>query len=557
MFWRTVPITCPLGLKENHLIAWAFPHDPFQRTRADISRVDREPMSLRTFLRRSDVPTAMAKRPNVLVVVLDCVRADDFWHGGADAESMPFVSRLARESVQYRRAVAPAPWTIPSHASLFTGLYPWEHGASQKGSNTLSPTHPTLARVLRSEGYATLSASANFLVSPFFGLANDFDKAFWGGWWEPFLRFPHRRKREGAGQRRTRPNPIFHRMRSGSFWPIFEASTSKVSQYTALLDLGVRTARKVMRPEDQGYPRSSPWVEAEFSRWLKQQESTTPVFGFVNLIDAHEPYFTDPKVIGSFSDWLRYARQRQDRQGWIRGTWTASVQELSTLHELYRESVRAMDQRLERMVDILKAAGRWEDTLLCITSDHGQAFGEHGILFHMLRVDEEIVRVPLLVRYPGGAGGGKTRRSWVSLVDIAPTVLEAVGASDSLRTSGYPLPREEDVPRPSPVLTVSDGLGPVQGESLSKPLRKKLDTVYAAAYEGSRKVVVTDVPGKGPFAYAVDSEWKARKVSWDPQDPDLERLRGSATEALQLLTKKGSSSLAPGVDERLRAWGYI
>lgn len=495
--------------------------------------------------------------PDVLVIVLDCVRASDFWNGGEETDYLPETAALARHSVQYKRAVAPAPWTVPSHASLFTGLYPWEHGAHIKGENSLSSDRPTLPRVLKEHGYATLSASANFLVSPFFGLASDFDRAFWGGWWEPFLRFPPRPGREPPPHRRGRPNPVLHRMRSGSFWPIFEASTSKLSEYTALLDLSVRFSRKILNPEDDGYPQTSPWIEPEVHRWLTLQPKERPVFCFVNLLDAHEPYFASKRVIRNFSEWRKYASQRQDRQGWIRGTWRSSREDLALLHSLYRESIRAVDRRIGNLLRLFQEHDRWDNTLVVVTADHGQSFGEHGVLYHMLRVDEELVRVPLLVRYPGNKAGGTHSESWASLVDVAPTVLEVAGLPGAMSTSGLSLTRLAHEPRPGPVFSISDGLGQTQGKSMTRSVRKKLDRIYAAAYQENLKVVVDSSAPSRPRMFELEDDWATKSLPWNPDLPGAALLKEAAETAIRSLLRKEALPLPATVDERLRAWGYL
>src|SRR5215469_5335127 len=117
-------------------------------------------------------PDSGGSRPDLLLVVLDCVRAWDFPGGRSAIGPMPFVEGFRRESIHFPRAASVAHWTVPAHASMFTGLYPWEHGVHAKGKLKLDPSIPTVAGHLRDAGYRTLCLSANGLVSPGLGLTN-------------------------------------------------------------------------------------------------------------------------------------------------------------------------------------------------------------------------------------------------------------------------------------------------------------------------------------------------------------------------------------------------
>src|ERR1700693_5078851 len=112
------------------------------------------------------------RRPDLLVVVMDCVRASDFPGGTSPVPGMPTAEKLVRESIRFPRAISVAPWTIPSHASLFTGLYPWENGVHMLRELRLDPSVPTLAGMLAKAGYSTFSLSSNGFICPDIGLVN-------------------------------------------------------------------------------------------------------------------------------------------------------------------------------------------------------------------------------------------------------------------------------------------------------------------------------------------------------------------------------------------------
>ncbi|MCI4330739.1 MAG: sulfatase-like hydrolase/transferase [Thermoplasmata archaeon] len=504
--------------------------------------------------------------PNVVIVVLDCVRASDFPDGRAPVEDTPFLRTLQREMVTYSRAVAPSAWTIPSHASLFSGLYPWEHGMHLKGNLHFDASLPTLGTMLEREGYASYSLSANGFISPEFGLTNGFQQAAWGAWWERFARVfsswdhPPCTWSEAAPSATTdsRPND------PSGLPPAFQLVSRVVHPFVQDRDpfwmpLAIntlnRTVSGVIRPSEPYSLHLSPWIESTFSGWLARQPGSSPVFGFLNFLDAHEPYFTDPRRVTGPLEWWRYAALRMDKTRALAGTWRPSAREYRMIHRLYRDMIAQLDRRVARVVRSLKESGRWDDTLFILTSDHGQAFGEHDFLFHGYRVWEPVLRVPLWVHYPAGADAGMRVNEWASLVDVAPTVMEAIGQSVNGFPSSYPLTALHRAPRPAPVVGIADGVHVRQVlESLCGPERVRFwDGPMVATYHGDRKVI-RDV-------------WADRDSQFDlAEDPDElhdlgaqaggEELRAVALEAGRRLVAQPAPTQSPDVENRLRSWGY-
>jgi arylsulfatase A-like enzyme len=488
----------------------------------------------------------------VVLVVLDCVREDAVGSG----EGMPFLSSLARECTHFRGAVAPSPWTLPSHASLFTGLYPWEHGVHAKSSFVLGPAHPSIAATLRAQGFATASFSANALISPVFGLTRGADLALWGGWWEPYVRRPGPSPLSSQGPERSRWAPVLRRAREGPAWGFVQRASSLPIRFPFLLDLlqGVRVGVKG-QPADHP-PPIAPWIEERFDGWLGSLARDRDAFAFVNLMEAHEPYLVLPQSERSWSAWWVKARQRQDRLGWVAGRWRAGAEELLPLRGLYEDAVRGTDGRIRAIARSLEEHGRWENTLLVLTSDHGQAFGEHGALFHMLRVDEPLLRVPLWAKFPDGAGAGTTVDGWVSLVDIAPTIYRVAGTRSPPSTTGEELPaRGASRPRSRPVLAMSDGLGPEIAPALSEARRSEVDHLLVAAYDDRWKLVhdATSERSKAFDIRADPSETRELAIS---TVAGLGTLQAQVLNVARRLREQRSAPLTREVEGRLRSWGY-
>jgi len=503
--------------------------------------------------------TPPSGRPNILVIVMDCVRASDFTPDKAQGY-LPFAGELAQESVRYTHAVSPASWTLPSHASLFTGLYPWEHGVHTHGDLRLPRSTKTLATMLRPRGYRSISLAANFLINSQFNLVNDFDQAYWGGWWEPYFRLAaYDRIFHGIPLGGESLSDVLGKRATNEDWHGPSALLQRYSpillKQTYLLDLANHVLLGLSRQPRMGF--TSPWIERTLAKWIRAQPQEQPVLTMVNLLDAHEPYFSSPRVVHGLREWVRYARLSQERFGWIEGKWQATPEKLSVLHDLYRLALGDVEVRLRQIIDVFKANGRWDNTLAFITSDHGQAFGEHGKLFHIMGVREEGVRIPLWVRYPHGAGGGREEHSWASLVDVVPTVLQAVTDEPPWPGSGIPLQSLGHTPRSLPVTTMSDGYGHIRKFTGEKKSPLKQDPLQVAAYGGDWKVSLEANSKAHPSAYRISEDPREERDVWDPTDERLSQLSEEARRVADIMLGRTPVPPTSGVMDRLKTWGYV
>jgi len=312
---------------------------------------------------------AGGERPNVLLVVLDTVRADRLSSYGYERPTTPEIDSLARDFVRFDEFYAPSPWTVPSHASLFTGLYPIEHGATQEHAE-LDGRFSTLAEILRDEGYETWAASGN----PFMGPAANLDQGF------------------GTFVEAWRGTPI-------------------------------------TRPEGAPHP-----VNQGFERFLETRDEERPFFAFVNYMDAHEPFVPPPSHTDRF---LRGELPREQalalgNRGWRRH-WSESPftqQQLAVLSDLYDAGLSQLSGYVGQLIGLVKRRDLYDDTLIIITSDHGEHFGENGAVGHFFSLYNTALRVPLLIRAPGATTGRVERRKGQS-VDLFPTILAASGVDPS------------------------------------------------------------------------------------------------------------------------------
>lgn len=312
---------------------------------------------------------------NVLLIVIDTLRADRLSSYGYSQRTTPGLDALAARGVRFANARSTSSWTLPAHASMFTGAFPIEHGATQEYTQ-LDDRLDTLAEILASHGYATFGASGNGVLNENSGLERGF-AAFDENW---------RLDTDGA-------------------------------RYT---------------PEDHPNLLS-------VRRFLSGLDASERFFVFVNYIEVHgpyrppEPYRSRFLPDGPVRSLLRSAR-RQSVQEYYLDKRSIAEPEFRVLNALYDGEVAYVDSLVAALVKEVQASGHVDDTLVIVTSDHGENIGDHEHYRHVFSLYNTTVRVPLIVLLPGLARSGEVRAEPVSLVDLFPTILAAAG----LDPAAYP-----------------------------------------------------------------------------------------------------------------------
>lgn len=353
-------------------------------------------------------------RPNIVLVVLDTVRAQSLSLYGHERPTTPFLERLAASSTVFERAYAPSCWTVPSHATLFTGLEPAQHRVGGEQASLDAVGTPTLAERLGEAGYATVGVSANPWVGPAFGFDRGF-KRFHSGW--KFMQSGV----DVASQSITQGGqPVGEKLRMAV----------RGGPVTALA-----TAPNYALARWRRSGRFTPFRMVRRLLQMHTEESRDhPVFGFLNLLDAHLPYIAPRSTraaIGVPGGW-----QKVPQRAWpyVGGIQPMSDQDFEVLRRLYDAEIRYLDRALEKLVEQLDRSAR--PTLLVITSDHGENIGEHGLMDHQFSLHDTLIRVPLLVRNPGGAEAGLRRDDLVGLADVHGTILAGAGLEHSAALPG-------------------------------------------------------------------------------------------------------------------------
>lgn len=348
----------------------------------------------------------MTTIPHLVLIVLDTVRADSAGLHGPQSP-MPTLAGVGRTSTLYPQARATSCWTLPSHASLFTGAYLWRHGCHEL-HRRLDPHTPTLAEQLSAAGYATGAVSANAWVGPDFGFDRGFSQ-FERGW----LLVDRGGdlagvRRAGRDRGQTDVVEALRRAAQGGFAPAAINAAHHVLTRRRGRFGGHRVARRAVN------------LARDLARGGR------PVFLFVNLLDAHLRYNPPRRHARTeLGGQARAARKvPQDPWAHVGGTTVLSAPQLQLLQGLYRAELRNLDDVVGRLLDGLDHVLGLNDTMLVVTSDHGEHLGEHGLLDHQYALSEQLLRVPLLLRPPGG-NQGRVVEGTQQLVDIAPTLLTA------------------------------------------------------------------------------------------------------------------------------------
>ncbi len=349
------------------------------------------------------------KAPNVLLIVLDTVRAKSLSAYGFPLPTSPRLQQFAQAGVRFDQAFTTAPWTAPSHASMFTGQYP--SSLSIGWREPLDDTYTTLAEALRGRGYVTKAFVGNTMGCT---VERGLHRGF-----ETYRDFP-------------------------LSWQEFARSSAMVRMLANMSRL-----RPLLGWWDLVGRKWGPAVSGEFLAWLDQKPDR-PFFVFLNYFDAHDPYLPPPPYDTMFGTAPR-------PNPWMTRRWWNAA-ERNKKHvpaELaaYHGAIAYLDEQIGQLLDRLRQRGVLDNTLVIITSDHGEEFLEHGQMGHARGMWEEVLRVPLVVSFPGVVPAGTVVREPVTVRDI-PATIEDLLSLPRTGFAGGSLARHwaADAPKDEPIL---------------------------------------------------------------------------------------------------------
>ena len=353
----------------------------------------------------ASLPETDAGAPNVLLIILDTVRARNLGLYGYPRPTTPRLEQFANTGITFDHALAPSPWTLPTHASMFTGRP--AHELSAGWTEPLDDAEPTIAEYLGARGYRTGGVTGNFFYgNSEWGLARgfhyykDYDVSLGHGLLSTFPGLRFVKWLENAG---VEEHFWFHRINGR---------------------------------------RIAPDVRRDLLRWV-ERDTDRPWFAFVNFYDAHDPYVAPDR----FVEKIQAAPPapgppERDRRGrLIQQTRPEQVARTLSRIDDYDAGIAYLDDEVGRMLDEFGDRGLLDNTLVIITSDHGEEFGEHGRHWHGETLYMPSLHVPLVVRLPDGALAGARVATPVSPTDVAATIVDVLGLADGSPFQGRSLAR--------------------------------------------------------------------------------------------------------------------
>jgi arylsulfatase A-like enzyme len=324
-----------------------------------------------------------AGSPNIILITLDTVRADHFSSYGYSRPTTPHLDQFAQEGVLFENAIAPTSWTLASHASIFTGLLPHQHGADWTAPLGAGPH--TLAEVLRSRGYETAGFTANTYCEKVWGLGRGFET--------------------------------------------YGDNDTSLRQNLAQTFIGEAMVQPLYQDwyrYDVFYRRNARELNGSVSRWFERR-SKRPYFLFINYFDAHDPYLTWGSYNHRFgsipTSLVRSVHLVADRRK-VSERLSASAQ--ASVVSAYDNCLAYLDNQVGRLLQFLRQSPGWQNTIVIITSDHGEAFGEHGYYGHGYDLYRELLHVPLIIVGPGVPQGLRVQHV-VGIRELFSTVLDLAG----------------------------------------------------------------------------------------------------------------------------------
>ena len=319
--------------------------------------------------------------PNVLLVVLDAARADHFSCYGYERKTTPNIDRLAAEGFRFSRAVSTSSWTLPSHASLFTGLLPEEHGTTAQ-NNWLIDRIPTLAELMRVRGYRT----GGFSNNPFVDKQQNLSRGF-----ETFV-------------------PV---------WSLVDLVTDEI-------------------------PYNTEYTDKVVKEFIDSDSNRKPWFVFINFMEPHMPYlppepyrsqYLKPgqEITARVDSAIRYAEPLQA------GTLKLTRDELDAMVAIYDGAINYNDKVVEDIIKHIQGRGELDNTIVIVLSDHGELFGEHNFFVHGGMLPRQLINIPLIIRYPKVIEKPAVRDELVSICDIYNTLSGYLGLEEQSIKSAAPV----------------------------------------------------------------------------------------------------------------------
>ncbi len=465
-------------------------------------------------------------KPSILLISIDTLRVDHLSCYGYQRATTTNIDCLAEDGVRFMNAYSAAVWTPPAHASMLTGLYPSRHGVIDQ--NKLADSVPTLAQVLQQEGYQTCGFVNNSQVGELVGLDRGHDD--------------------------------FHEIWIGlSHNQYLKRVAHKLKSSLGYLDSGAAETNR----------RVTHWFD---NSWDRQR----PFYMFLHYLEPHNPLGAPHPFRNRFVETTQDIDQQKVRAlahnplVYYTDDITVSRSENERLLALYDGEIAYIDHKIGEVVARLRALGVYDNTLIVLTADHGEHFGEHGHYSHVASLYEEIVHIPMCVKFPSSCNLQGVASTPVQHVDLFPTVLDILGTD---YPGEHELPGKSLVPKDGKIQIEADRAVFAEWEGRIPHFirdRKNGDEVHPP---GSRRDLSQQLKmiRRGRWKYIMSSSGSDELYDIEADNCETTNLAKSqrdicSTLRAELILQLGAFGESPGensyemndkIKEHLKALGYL
>lgn len=514
-----------------------------------------------------------SSQPNILFIVLDTQRRDRLSLYGHDKDTSPNLDAFSQDATIFERAIAPAQWTIPSHASMFTGVYPSTHQLTQ-AFQKLSGTHPTLAEIMQVEEYHTVA----FCNNPLLGVLNHgLQRGF-----ENFYNYAGASPNRPIDQTRS----ALRRSIATQFRKVARYATNLFANSDSLFNIAVNpliVPAWTRMVNFKGNSQRSVDDLIDYWQDYHQGGADKPIFAFLNLMGTHTPYFPPANHIDHVAPSLRHDKNATkfitqfngDAADWLSpddpplADW-----QRHTLDGYYDAEIAYQDTHLGRLFNYLETSGTLDNTMVVIVADHGEGHGDHGYKGHSFVVYQELVHVPMIIRYPERFPAGKhvttnvsTRRLFHTVLDVTETSAPLAQDDPNADIHGLSLISSlNGRPDTERGIAYAEAYPPLNLLNILKPRKPELveqlhlTKIRRGVYDGDHKLALVDGRVENLFNVADDPR-EIQDIAGD--NPNMvDKLQDKMTNFIddamsQRLDSVNNGDVSEDVIDNLRALGYI
>ncbi|MHA1252049.1 MAG: sulfatase-like hydrolase/transferase [Candidatus Helarchaeota archaeon] len=372
------------------------------------------------------------KPSNIIIIVLDSLRYDKILIKYQNKDLTPFLSKILSNSIYFKNCIVPSPWTLPSHASFFTGLYPSQHKCVSM-LDKLDNKIPTIAEILKNYGYYTICYSENPLINEQNRLTKGFE-VYIPAWKKLISNNVKSRTRNFSFKSYLKKiYDLLILKFSKSFNSLQFQKCIKIIDFNLKNQIRFFLGYYLWKYKKNKKNKNNSFIDLkELKKILgKREQKDSPLFIFFNIMATHDPYFAPKEILDYFGinrndfwvvkDCLYYTSNSLLKFNFKREKFT--IKKAKSLEKFYNSCVYYADQIIKKIFEILEDAEILDNAYVIITSDHGEHLGEHNLLGHTTRtsVFEEHIKVPLII-YNRNLSG-QVIKNQVELINLFHTAI--------------------------------------------------------------------------------------------------------------------------------------